>query len=423
MNSQKTSRRGFLLGSVGASFVTISAKSYARILGANDRLGVGYIGAGGMGIDHLNAHNKFAEPNNLSAVAVADCWAKRAEQGKQLIGASQAIQDYRELLELKEIDYVTIATPEHRHAPMILDALNAGKHVYCEKPLTHTIGEAIEVRETVKATGLALQVGVQGMSDDSYASAGVAIRKGVLGRVVQAQIDYVRRYGKQGFERKPNLRDDLPQPTDLNWKMWLGSAPEVPWNPHHYYEWRNYSAYSGGIATDLITHRLARIMKACDLMFPRRVTGMGGIWHWPDGRDLPDNFEMLCEYSRGMTVHVLGTMSNRVGNEHCIRGYRGTLYFTPGGWIAKDKDNKTLAEHKKNGAEDIVLHHANLHHHLRNGESLNCPVDFGAALVAATTMANESWRSGRMLAWDSNLQDMVAADTKPLNPFPDDTTP
>ena len=113
--------------------------------------------------------------------------------------------------------------------------------------------------------------------------------------------------------------------------------------------------YSGGIATDLFIHRITRIMKACDLVYPRRVVGMGGIWQWPDGRDLPDNFEMICEYPRGMTVYVLGTMSNRVGIDHLIRGYRGTLYFTPNGWIAKDKDGKTLAEHKKSGAEDIVL--------------------------------------------------------------------
>ena len=115
-------------------------------------------------------------------------------------------------------------------------------------------------------------------------------------------------------------------------------------------------------------------MKALDLEYPRRVVGMGGIWQWPDSRDLPDNFEMICEYPRGMTVYVLGTGSNRVGIDHLIRGYRGTLYFTGKGWVAKDKDGKVLGEHKKSGAEDIKLHHTNLHNHLRNGEELNCPV-------------------------------------------------
>jgi predicted dehydrogenase len=412
------SRRDFLAAAAGAGAMAMSARSYARILGANDRIGVGLIGAGGMGNEHLDALKKLAVPNNLNLVAVADCWTKRAEEGAAKLGAPLSMQDYRKLLDLKEIDYVTIATPEHQHAPMVLDALDVGKHIYCEKPLVHTIAEGFDVWDKAKATGRAVQLGVQGMSDDSYASAGDAIRKGLLGKIVQAQIEYVRRYGEQGFCREPDLDAAMPKPADLNWKMWLGKAPTAPWNPHHYFEWRNYSAYSGGIATDLFTHRLARIMKACDLTYPRRVAGMGGIWHWPDGRDLPDNFEMLCEYPRGMTVHILGTMSNRHPIEHCIRGYRGTLVFNNEGWIARNKDDEILAEHKKTGAEDIVLHHTNLHNHLRNGEALKCPVEFGVAVLVTLCMANESWRTGRMLAWDAEKREVVPADTVPLNPFP-----
>jgi len=207
----------------------------------------------------------------------------------------------------------------------------------------------------------------------------------------------------------------MPQPADLNWDSWLGNAAQTPWNPHHYFEWRCYAAYSGGIATDLFIHRITRIMKACNLLYPSRVVGMGGIWQWPDGRDLPDNFEMICEYPRGMTVYVLGTMSNRVGVDHLIRGYRATLYFTGSGWVIRDKDDKVLAEHKKSGGEDIKLHHTNLHNHLRNGEPLNCPVELGMAGVVAVNMANESWRSGRMMGWDAESQQMVAADTIDVN--------
>ncbi|MBN2295397.1 MAG: hypothetical protein JXM70_23400, partial [Pirellulales bacterium] len=171
--------------------------------------------------------------------------------------------------------------------------------------------------------------------------------------------------------------------------------------------------------TDLFIHRITRIMKACNLLYPRRVVGMGGIWQWDDGRDLPDNFEMICEYPRGMTVYVLGTMSNRVGIDHLIRGYRGTLYFTGSGWVAKDKDDKVLAEHKKTGAEDTHLHHTNFHNHLRKGEELNCPAHLGLAGVAAVTMANESWRSGRMMAWDRKNEKMVPADTIELSKRPE----
>ena len=270
--------------------------SYAKIIGANDRIRIGFIGAGGMGRGHLGAINHLKEPDNVEALAVADCWLTRRKRGRRHVGAPQSMQDYRKLLDIKEIDYVTIATPEHWHSRMTIDALDAGKAVYCEKPMTHSNPRAQEVLKKQKSTGLAVQVGVQAMSDDSYSSAAKAIEEGVLGQVVQAQIEYVRRYDKQGPWRDPDINDGTAQPADLDWNAWLGKAAKVPWNPHHYFEWRCYSAYSGGICTDLFIHRITRIMKACKLTYPRRVVGMGGIWQWPDGRYLPDNFEMICEY-------------------------------------------------------------------------------------------------------------------------------
>jgi predicted dehydrogenase len=416
------SRRNFLsTTSVGiaAASISWSAQSYAKVYGANDRLRVGFIGAGGMAGNHFNAYVERKDVENLEAVAVADCWRTRAEHGAKKIGAATVATDYRKVLDDAAVDYVTIATPEHQHARMTLDALDAGKAVYCEKPLTHTIAESNAVVKKQAETGLPLQCGIQGMSDDSYASAAEAIRKGVIGQVVQAQIEYVRRYGELGLFRQPEAKNDMRKPEDLDWNAWLGPAAKTPWDPHHYFEWRNYAAYSGGIATDLFIHRLARIMCACDLMYPRRVVGMGGIWRWPKYRDLPDSFEMIAEYPRGMTVYVLGTQCNRVGIDHLIRGYRGTLYFTAEGWVAKDKDGNVLAEHKKTGGEDVALHHANLHNHLRKGEPLKCPADFAAAASAAVVMANESWRSGQMMSWDEKTRDMVPAHEVKLNPYPE----
>lgn len=412
------SRRGLLAAGAAATAVTWTARSYARVIGANDRIRVGFIGAGGMANAHMSAINELKESNNLEAVGVADCWKTRADAGAQKVGG-KSFTDYRQLLDIPEIDYVTIATPEHWHAQMTIDALDAGKAVYCEKPMTHRIPQAQAVMKKQKQTGRPLQVGVQAMSDDSYSSAAQAIEEGVIGQVVQAQIEYVRRYDKQGPWRSPEITDATPKPDDLDWDAWLGSAPKTDWNPHHYFEWRNYSAYSGGICTDLFIHRITRIMKACKLLYPRRVVGMGGIWQWPDGRDLPDNFELIAEYPRGMTVYVLGTMSNRVGVDHLIRGYRGTLYFTPNGWVAKDKDGKVLATHQKTGGEDIHLHHTNLHKHLREAAPLNCPVELGMAGVVAVNMANESWRSGRMMTWDRTKEAMVPADTLPFDPYPE----
>ncbi len=415
------SRRSFLAAGAMTA-LTMSAKSYARVLGSNERIRIGFIGVGGMGTGHLNACKGLKDQDNLDFLGVADCYRTRAEQGAALM-ETKAFQDYRHILDMPEIDYVMIATPEHTHSKITIDALDAGKAVYCEKPMTHSIPQAQAVMKKQKETGLAVQIGVQAMSDDSYSSAAKAIADGVIGKVVQAQIEYVRRYDHAGPWRLPELDAAQPQPADLDWNAWLGDAPKVPWNPHHFFEWRCYSAYSGGIATDLFIHRITRIMRACNLLYPRRVVGMGGIWQWNDGRDLPDNLEMVCEYPRGMTVYVLGTQSNRVPVDHLIRGYRGTLTFTSTGWEAKDKDGKILASHVKTGGEDINYHHTNLHNHLRNGEPLNCPVQLGLAGVVAVNMANESWRSARMMGWDTANECMVPADTLDLKHTPDENPP
>ena len=432
-SSEQTSRRGFIsktaatIGAVGTysianSAIANSPKSYSRIVGANDRLGVANIGCGGIAQSHAESIKAIKEKQNLEPIAAADCWKKRADELAQVTGAKQTFQDYRKVLDLKEVDYVTIASPEHWHSKMTLDALAANKHVYCEKPMTHTFAEGIAVTDAVAASDLKLQVGVQGMSDDSYISARKAIDDGMLGQVVHAQIEYVRR-NNQGPWRVPTLDEKMAKPDDLNWNDWLGHAPKREWDPHHYFEWRNYSSYSGGIATDLFIHRITRIMKACNLLYPTRVVGMGGIWQWPDGRDLPDNFEMICEYPRGMTVYVLGTMSNRVPIDHLIRGYRGTLKFTNDGWVCHDKDGKVLGEHKKTGAENISLHHTNLHDAIRNGAELNCPAPLGLAGVAAVTMANESWRTGQMMAWDEKTRSAVPASSLPNGGRPDYNKP
>lgn len=424
--SPQTSRRQFLSTSSALAMTTgVSAKSYARILGANERLGVGLIGAGVIGKAHIGVINNLKAKNNLDPIAVCDCWKTRAEEGQAAVGAKQAMTEYQRLLDLKEVDYVVVAVPEHWHVDMTIDAMDAGKAVYCEKPMTHTIPEAQAVMKKQKETGRPLQIGVQAMSDDSYITARDAIRKGVIGKVIQAQIEYVRRYdAKNGPWREPELVEKhAAKPADLDWNAWLGKASKIDWNPHHYFEWRCYSQYSGGICTDLFIHRITRIMRACDLLYPRRVVGMGGIWQWPDGRDLPDNVEMICEYPRGMTVYVLGTMSNRVGIDHLIRGYRATLYFTDTGWVVKDKDGKVLQEHKKTGGEDQNLHHTNLHNHIRNGEPLNCPVELGMAGVVAVNMANESWRTNQMMGWDRKAEKMVPAHLLQDGHEPEEMTP
>ena len=184
--SEKIKRRRFLVSIAGtaAGFAASSiwsAKSYAKIVGANDRIRVGQIGVGAMGSKHTACLHDLSGPNNLEVVSVADCWLTRAQAAASVNGASGVYSDYRRVLD-DEIDYVTIATPEHHHRVMTCDALDAGKAVYCEKPLTHTIEEGLAVLQKQRQTKLPVQVGVQATSDDIYRSARDAIRKGILGQ-------------------------------------------------------------------------------------------------------------------------------------------------------------------------------------------------------------------------------------------------
>ena len=145
----------------------MSAISYSRIIGANERLNIGVIGCGGMAVSHMEALLGMKQSDNVEITAVCDIYTKRLEKAKELTKA-QAFKNYQEILQNKDIDYVLISTPEHWHYQMTLDAIAAGKHIYVEKPMTHTIEQAKDICEKIAAAKLKMQVGVQGMSDDSY---------------------------------------------------------------------------------------------------------------------------------------------------------------------------------------------------------------------------------------------------------------
>ncbi len=409
--SLSTSRRDFLKKASLAAAATpfLSARSYGRVAGASERLRVGIIGCGGMSASHLGA--LLGMGMDVEITAVSDVFETRARNFQDAIwragGNASRFADYRALLDSGAVDYVLVGTPEHWHAQQSMDAMDAGLHVYCEKPMTHTLEEAQKVVEKARATGRKVQVGVQGMSDDSYSAAAAAIKDGKLGPVVAAQIEYVRHYPLNRGPWRTGVDPSLPKPDDLNWEQWLGPAPAQPWSPPRFFEWRNYRDYSGGICSDLFIHRLTRILKACGLTYPDRVVGMGGIYLWDDGRDLPDNFEMLLEYpatagvTPGMTVHVLGTMANDRRIEHLIRGHSASMLFTSTGWeIISQDTGEVIERHQKTGAEDVALHHRNLHAAIRENAPLHCPPELGLYGVAAITGALDSWFEKKMMNWD-----------------------
>ena len=402
-------RRGFL---VTASALPLTAASAARVIGANDRLQIGVIGAGGMATGHMKALNGMKESDNCRMVAVCDVYDKRLDAAAELTGG-QKYKEYRRLLENKDIDYVLIATPEHWHAQMTLDAADAGKHIYCEKPMTWNIEQAKKVVAKIKSTNLKMQVGVQGMSDDSYETANKFVKEGALGKVVLAQIDYSRNHKGDDFWDYP-MDPDCKPGVNLDWNAWLGPAKKHPFVPERFFRWRCYWDYSGGIATDLFIHRVTRIIKSLGLTFPERGVGMGGKYVFTKSpAEIPDTMNFLLEYPEGLTVQLVSSMANDTPVEHMLRGHKATLSFTRTGFTIKPQrlfeDEVKPYEHTKTGAEALNLHHRNLQNAIRKGEALKCDVDLGYYGVVAANIGNESFKRRAYMAWDRAGQKLKKA--------------
>lgn len=398
----------------------MSALSYSRIIGANERIQIGVIGCGGMAGSHMEALLKMKQSDNVEIAAVCDVYTTRLEKAKELTQA-KAFKNYQDILLNKDIDYVLIATPEHWHYQMTLDAIAAGKHIYVEKPLTHTIEQASDICQKIAGTKLKLQVGVQGMSDDSYETANKMIRDGALGKVVMAHIDYSRNY-PDDFWAYP-IDEDAKPGVNLDWEAWLGPAPKRPWDPRRYFQWRRYWDYSGGIATDLFIHRVTRIIKAVGLNFPDYVVATGGTWNFVNSvAEIPDTFNMMLDYPEKTTVMVVSSLANDMPIRHVIRGHKATLEFTKEGFTITPQEQSELAKisgtgealkgnqlytHKKTGAEDVTLHHRNLQSAIRKSEALKCDHNLGFYGVVACMMVVESFRKRKYLKWDQQNERVI----------------
>ena len=400
------SRRQFV-----ATAGVFAARGYARIIGAGERLRVGVIGCGGMATGHMKGLVRVKDTDNVEIIAVCDVYDRNLQQAAQLTGA-RTYTDYRALLDNKDIDYVLIAVPEHWHYQMTMDAADAGKHIYCEKPMTRTVEQSKKVVAKIKQTHLKMQVGVQGMSDDSYETAYKYVQEGALGKVVIAQIDYSRNH-LGDFWTRP-VDPDVRPGENLDWKAWLGPAPKRPYDPDRFFAWRRYWDYSGGIATDLFIHRVTRIIKALGLTFPERAVATGGKYEFSSSAaEIPDTHNILLEYPGGPDVLLVSSMANDTPVDHVLRGHKATLQFTRTGFVIRPqaafaKDMKEIV-HVKTGSESTEPHHRNLQNAIRRNEPLKCDSMLGYYGVVACAMGVESYRKRKYMAWDKQKERIVRA--------------
>lgn len=378
----------------------------------SDRLRVGVIGCGIRGVGaHINTLLKMKESDNVDITAVCDVFDKRAQQAAQLTGG-RPYQDYRELLANKDVNVVVIATPDHWHAQMAIDAASAGKHIYCEKPMTHTVEEAKRVVAKIREAGVKMQVGVQGMSDDSYETAYKHVQAGDIGKVVIAQIDYSRNY-RGDYWLKP-VDPDLKPGVNFNWELFLGPARKLPFDAERYFNWIRYYDYSGGIPAGLFVHRVTRLIKALGLRFPEYGSAHGGTFQFTQSTaEIPDTINIMLDYPGGPTVMLISSLANDTPVAHHLRGHKATLEFTPTGFVIRpqrlyEKDVKEYV-HKKTGGEDTELHLRNLLRAIRGLEPLKCDEMLGYYGVAACQFGILSLRQRKYMKWDAASERIVPA--------------
>ncbi len=317
-----TRRRDFLAASAGVAAVVRAQETRAR----KEKLGIGLIGSGGRGNSLMGEVLKLKQEGFTGEiVAVCDAYRPRLEKTAARLNAKPYSTSV-ELLKDPNVDAVFIATPDRLHVYHALEAVRAGKDVYCEKPLTHwsQFDKLKELVGEVRARNVVFQVGTQRTSDVMYLNARTQIKKGAIGKPIHV-ITGLFRQGDWG-ERGMTVDDPNAQAgPDLNWEAFLADAPKRPFDVSRYFRWRMYMDYSGGPVTDLYPHYLAPIVMALDLGFPKRVVAIGGQYAFHGERDVPDTFDALMEYSTGANVAILGSQGSGANFDPMIRGTHGSI--------------------------------------------------------------------------------------------------
>ncbi|HEY7209384.1 MAG TPA: Gfo/Idh/MocA family oxidoreductase [Bryobacteraceae bacterium] len=379
-----TNRRSFLVAS------GLSALAASRALGANDRLQIGAIGTGGRMRTLLKSADKAA-PYELAAAC--DVYAPHLDEVKQRTnGAATTHIDYREVLE-KPLDALIIAAPDHWHVRMASDALAAGKDVYLEKPVTHTIEEGETLARAVASSKRVLQCGMQQRSWRHFQSAVDLVQAGNIGRITQ-----VRTYWYQNYQR--DWPSEPLNPQLLDWKRWLGPAPDQPFSEEKYRRWRWFWDFGGGAMTDLFSHWIDVVHWAMKTSEPQVAQMLGDKYHFEQW-DCPDTVQAGFRYA-GFDVVYEGTMISSVDDGGLeFRGTEGTIKLTRDGFeLYREgvaKGNPVGSEH---GFDDGTIDHMrNFFDCVKSRAVPNAPVEAGIAAARAGHIANLAMKRGGQLTW------------------------
>lgn len=272
--------------------ITLQSENFTeKNYGANDQVNIAVIGMGIMGFNNLETSMQIP---GVKLVGVCDLYTGRLERTKELYGKEVFVtKNYKEILDRKDVDAVIIATTDHWHDRISIDAMNKGKHVYCEKPMVHKLEEGAEVIATQKKTGKVFQVGSQRVSSIVTDKAREVFESGIIGDLVLVETWNDRQGGNGAWQY--SIPTDAKAGT-VDWENFLGDAPKVPYDPVRFFRWRNYQDYGTGIAGDLFVHLFSGLHAVTNSKGPTRIYGTGGLRYWKDGRDVPDIICALYDY-------------------------------------------------------------------------------------------------------------------------------
>ncbi|TWT86747.1 Glucose--fructose oxidoreductase precursor [Pseudobythopirellula maris] len=449
MPIDSVTRRRFL-AATGAGAAALAAPSAMGATSVdapqtNSALRIGFIGVGDDGrvrsggsrgrcqahIDTVTHLQK--ERGTVEAAYVCDVFNLYTDSSQSKIKEATGKEpkktgDYRDILADPSIDAVVIATPDHWHARQTIDALEAGKHVYCEKPMTHSVQEAIDVYHAWKRSGKVMQVGVQSTSLPVWGKANEYITTGRLGKVLGYQTEYFRNSDLGQWRYYPLIKEMTPK--NIDWNMFLGRefdlAPEQPFDRARFGQWRCYWDFGAGMFTDLFVHRTTSMLKATGLRFPGRVTGGGGIYLEYDGRDVPDVATVVADFEEGCQGLVTATMcSNKQPIKQFIRGHFGNLLFGNGeqfdgfDFVAERSPvthDSSIQDHR---VESGLIRNTTFAHFQNFVDAVgaddpamvNCSPELGAAAMAVVKLGSMSYRTGKVYHFDSESMTYGEADS------------
>jgi predicted dehydrogenase len=421
-------RRSFLnrtASMLAGTALGATAASYGRIVGANDRVSLGHIGIGSRGRELDWIVSRLKAQHNVEMTAVCDLWKVNREKA---VLANQTyygrpprqFQYLEDLLLLKDVDAVLISTPEHSHSPILKLVAEAGKDAYVEKPMGNVLEEVKAARDAVLQKRLVVQVGTQHRSEPYPQAACELIQTGALGEV--SKVEIVWNYHGPRWRGRREVKQLRAEDTD--WRKWLMTKPPRPFDPQLYFEFRLYREFSSGIADQWMSHAIDLVHWFMGDRYLRSVVAHGGIFAWRDGRQNPDTFQALLEYSKGFMVSYSTSFGNDAPSFTRYMGKKATLMNVGGEGSPRYKLVEEKGNHEDNpdidqrraerevllpgekalppeGMGDLDLHHMeNWFECLRSRQQPHSTVSDGYAHSLACTAAAQSFWAGKKLYYD-----------------------